>query len=75
MSKIKNLFLVLFAMLAAFAAPAFAQATGGSPFDALTRAVTFTDVVAAIMAVAAILAAMYVTMRGVTLILGFIRRG
>lgn len=66
-----SVFAFFAALLSMLAGPAAAQ----SPFDALTAAVTFTDVVAAIMAVAAILAAMYVTMRGVTLILGFIRRG
>lgn len=44
-------------------------------FDVLTTSVTFVDVVAAVMAVAAVLSGLYVTMRGVRMILTFIRRG
>lgn len=46
-----------------------------SPFDPITAAVTFTDVVAAVMAIAAILAGLYVTLKGVKTVLGMIRRG
>lgn len=71
--KIKLWFAALMAsVMSLLSVPAFAQA---SPFTALTAAVTYVDVIAAIMAVAAIIAALYVAMRGVTLILGFIRRG
>ena len=67
----QNVFLAfLFGLAAMMAGPAAAQ----SAFAPLTAAVTFTDVIAAIMAVAAIIAGLYVTMRGVNTILGFIRR-
>ncbi len=67
----KYLFAVVFALLMSML-PGFASAA--TAFDPLTAAVTFTDVTAAIMSVAAVLAGLYVTMRGVRLILGFIRR-
>lgn len=67
----KTMFFVFLATaIGLIAGPAAAQ----SAFDPLTSAVTFTDVIAAIMAVAAIIAGLYVTMRGVRTILGFIRR-
>lgn len=72
LKKIKMLFLSVMALLfGLLSAPAMAV----SAFDPLTAAVTFTDVIAALMAVAAILAGLYVTMRGVRTVLGFIRRG
>lgn len=68
----KSAFLAVFmAMVAMLAGPAAAQ----SAFDPLTTGVSFVDAIAAVMAVAAILAALYTTLRGVVLILGFIRRG
>lgn len=68
----KNAIALFMAVLAAMFAPAaFAQ----SAFDPLTTGVSFVDAIAAVMAVAAILAALYTTLRGVVLILGFIRRG
>lgn len=70
--KLKAIVFAMFAsLMVMFAGPAAAA----SPFDPLTAAVTFTDVIAALMAVAAILAGLYVTMRGVRTVLGFIRRG
>lgn len=69
--KLKAILFAMFAgLMAMLAGPAAAQ----SPFAPLTAAVTFTDVIAALMAVAAILAGLYVTMRGVRTVLGFIRR-
>lgn len=57
----------------------FAVAAGSSfavsPFDPITEAVTFVEVTAAIMAIAAILASLYVVIRGVKNVLGMIRRG
>lgn len=66
---------IVFAMFAALMAMLAGPAAAASAFDPLTAAVTFTDVIAALMAVAAILAGLYVTMRGVRTVLGFIRRG
>lgn len=72
LKKLKMLFLAVMAMLFGLVS---APAMAAGAFDALTTAVTFTDVIAALMAVAAILAGLYVTMRGVRIVLGFIRRG
>ncbi len=60
---------VVVACMAMLAGPASAV----SVYDPLTTAVTFTDVIAAIMAVAAIVATLYVSVRGVRSVLGFIR--
>lgn len=59
-----------FSLLAMLAGPAAAQ----SVYDPLTSSVTFTEVIAAIMAVAAVVAGLYVSMRGVRTVLAFIRR-
>jgi len=67
--KKNALFVAFIAMLAVAAGPAAAQ----SVYDPLTDAVTFVDVIAAIMAVAAILAGLFVAMRGVRTVLSFIR--
>ena len=60
----------IFGLLAMLAGPAAAQ----SVYDPLTSSVTFTEVIAAIMAVAAVVAGLYVSMRGVRTVLAFIRR-
>lgn len=65
----QNAFLAILAALMMAAGPASAV----SVYDPLTTAVTFTDVIAAIMAVAAIVATLYVSVRGVRSVLGFIR--
>ncbi len=71
-NKLKSATLVVLAMaMGLLAGPAMAAGA----FDPLTTAVSFVDVIAAVMAVAAILSGLYVTMRGVRMILGFIRRG
>ena len=59
-----------FGLLAMLAGPASAA----SVYDPLTTAVTFTEVIAAIMAVAAVVAGLYVSIRGVRTVLSFIRR-
>lgn len=59
-----------FGLLAMLVGPASAA----SVYDPLTSAVTFVEVVAAIMAVAAVVAGLYVSMRGVRTVLDFIRR-
>lgn len=69
-TKIK-VFAFLASLFAMFAPSAFAA----SAYDTLTSSITFADVVVAIMAVAALLSAYYVTLFGVKNILGFIRRG
>lgn len=68
--KKQAVMMAVVASLLMIGGPSFAAGA----FDPLTAAVTFVDVIAAIMAVAAIIAGLYVTMRGVTTILGFIRR-
>jgi hypothetical protein len=71
MKKIdKSVLLAIVAALALAAGPASAV----SVYDPLTSAATFTDVIAAIMAVAAVVAGLYVSMRGVRTVLAFIRR-
>ncbi len=60
----------IFGLFAMLAGPAAAQ----SVYDPLTNSVTFTAVIAAIMAVAAVVAGLYVTVRGVRTVLAFIRR-
>lgn len=70
--KLMKVVLAFFAMaLAMLAGPAFAI----SPFDPLTAAVSFTDVIAAVMALAVILAGVHVALKGVTTLLHFIKRG
>lgn len=63
-------FAILAMCLGMLAGPANAAA-----FDTLTAGISYVDVIAAVMAVALLLAGLYTTMRGVTMILGFIRRG
>ncbi len=46
----------------------------GPDFTTLTTAVDFSTVITAVLAVAALLAAVYVAMKGARLVLGFIRR-
>ena len=74
MKALSNAKMAFFAFLFGLMVMVAGPAAAASAFDPLTSAVTFTDVIAAIMAVAAIIAGLYVTMRGVRTILGFIRR-
>ena len=60
-------FLGVFAMLAAFSAHAV------SPLDPLVAAVSFTDVATAVVAVAVLLAGLYVTLKAVRTVLHFVR--
>ncbi|PIF90270.1 hypothetical protein CLU86_1151 [Acidovorax sp. 62] len=60
----------VFGLLSMLAGPASAA----SAYDPLTSSVTFVEAIAAMMAVAAVVAGLYVTMRGVRTVLGFIRR-
>jgi hypothetical protein len=60
----------IFGLMAMLAGPAAAA----SVYDPLTASVTFVEVIAAVMAVAAVVAGLYVSMRGVRTVLGFIRR-
>lgn len=72
MLKMKSSIGIVLAMVLGFlASPAMAVGA----FDTLTAGISYTDVVAAIMAVAVLLAGLYVTMAGVRRILGFIRQG
>ena len=66
----KNLALLFAVALAVLAGPASAA----SVYDPLTTSVTFVEVIAAVMAVAAVVAGLYTSMRGVRTVLGFIRR-
>ena len=55
-------------------APALAFAEGsGSGLEGLTKAVVFTEVSTAVLAIAGTLAAVFVTMRGAKLVLSMIR--
>lgn len=66
-----SLLFVALALMGLLAGPAHAAGA----FDTLTAGITYVDVIAAVMAVALLLAGLYTTMRGVVMILGFIRRG
>lgn len=65
----------LFAVLAMCLGMLAGPANAAGAFDTLTAGISYVDVIAAVMAVALLLAGLYTTMRGVTMILGFIRRG
>lgn len=53
--------------------PLFAHAEGGTDLSSLTSAVNFASVSTAVIAIAGTLAAVFVTMRGASLVLSMIR--
>lgn len=76
MSGIKGFFAVIKGFLAAVAAMCFSVSDANASqadFTSLTNAVTFTNVVTALLAIGAIMAALYVARKGVYLVLGMLK--
>jgi hypothetical protein len=77
MSGIKGVFAVIKGFLAAVVAMCFSLTasanTTQADFTSLTNAVTFSNVVTALLAIGAILAALYVARKGVYLVLGMLK--
>lgn len=61
------------ALVAATVAPAISMAAGGPDLTPLTSTVDFTTVITALLAIAGLLAGVYVAIRGAKIVLSMIR--